>query len=198
MSARDGDDDRHWAEALAGRPAEGSDPATAAEARLLRDALRRWPAAAPEPRLDEAALLAAARSRGLLPARRPTCGPCAALRRWLGQPMAWGGLALAGVLGLAVLPGLLAPPEAEGPVLRSPAGVVQRTATDPAAARDALAARLRAGGADVRTYDRAGAFGLDAEWAAGPAPVLADALAAEGLVRGPDGSLRVEFRRPGE
>lgn len=193
------DDDQAWADALAGRPAAAD--ATAAEAALLREALRRWPAQPPRPQLDEAALLAAARAQGLLPPARRGCAPCAAIRRRLfARPVVWGGLgglALAAVLGLAILPGLLVPPE-DGAVLRSPAGGWQLQAGDPVAARDALAARLRAAGADVQTYERAGRAGLDAEFATPPDATLRAWLAERGLATAADGSLRVEYRRRGE
>lgn len=192
------DDDQAWAEALAGRPAAAD--ATAAEAALLRDALRRWPAQPPQPHLDEAALLAAARAQGLLAPGRSGCAVCAAMRRLLARPAVWGGLgamALAAVLGLAILPGLWVPPDDAG-VLRSPAGGWQLQADDPVAARDGLAARLRAAGADVQTYERAGRAGLDAEFPAPPDAALRAWLAERGLATAADGSLRVEYRRRGE
>lgn len=193
------DDDQAWADALAGRPAAAD--STAAEAALLREALRRWPAQPPQPQLDEAALLAAARAQGLMRPSRRGCAPCASIRRWLfARPAVWGGLgglALAAVLGLAVLPGLLVPPD-DTAALRSPAGGWQLQTDDPVVARDALAARLRAGGADVQTYERAGRAGLDAEFPAPPDATLRAWLAERGLATAADGSLRVEYRRPGE
>lgn len=192
------DDDQAWAEALAGHPVRTD--ATAAEAALLRDALRRWPAQPPQPQLDEAALLAAARAQGLLAPARRGCAACAAIRRLLARPAVWGGLgamALAAVLGLAILPGLQLPPDDAG-VLRSPVGGWQLQADDPVAARDALAVRLRAAGADVQTYERAGRAGLDAEFPAPPDAALRAWLAERGLATAADGSLRVEYRRRGE
>ncbi len=161
-----------------------------------------------------AQLLAEARQQGLA---APACAACAALRAaWarlrpaiMGLPPAsagppparvpgrllgmGAGLALAGVLGLALLPQWLAPP-AEAPTLRQGTQALQRSVADPRASREALAQRLGAAGADVQRYERAGRFGLDAEFHRPPDAALLAWLHAEGLPLAADGSLRVEFR----
>jgi hypothetical protein len=195
MSAAPQDDD--WAQALAGRDRPDTDPLARREARVLREALRRWPLPEPQGGPDAPglkALLDEARAQGLL-RRRSWCPGCLERwRRWTASSAGWGGLAVAGVLGLAVLPVLWPPPD-PGPetVLRSEAGVTLRTAADPLRERDALASRLRAGGADVQVYARLGRYGLDAEWPGGADDPTRAWLAAEGLPLGPDGSLRVEY-----
>ncbi|MBP6903377.1 MAG: hypothetical protein KBC73_25035 [Burkholderiaceae bacterium] len=191
------DDDLAWAEALAGRAPAGADAGTVAEARQLRQALQRWPAAVPEPRLDLRRLLDAAHRQGLL--RRDAAAPCAwcqRLRSLLQQPAPWAGLALAGLLGWLVLPQPPLPPE-PAPTLRN-AGAVQRILSQqPQADRDALAAALGPLGAQVQTYQRHGRAGLDAQFGLPLAPATRDWLAARGLQAAADGSLRVEFADSG-
>lgn len=193
MNPRVDDDD--WAETLAGRGVPDAASATRLEATLLREAMRRWPAPEPQGGPDAQglqALLGEAKAAGLL-RRRAWCAGCLERwRRWTASPAGWGGLALAGVLGLAVLPTLWQPPE-EGPVLRSDAGVMVVAVAEPRVTRDALAARLRAGGADVQVYERLGRFGLDAEWPRGIDAVTREALSDLGLPLAEDGSLRVEY-----
>lgn len=207
------DDDDDWAQALAGRSPPASDPATVAEAALLRDALRHWPAVAPVAALDGgeardfARLLAEARRRGLL-RHRPAwfsgwppawCAGCA--ERWRawgpaqGARGAWAGLALAGVLGLAVLPTLWQSGD-EAPTLRNSQAVLQVRAADPRAERDRWAEQLAAAGADVQRYERAGRWGLDAELPAARGAALEQWLAARGVQPAADGSVRVEFSVP--
>lgn len=158
-----------------------------------------------------ARLLAEARQGGPV---APACAACAALRAtWArlraallgttpgqrpGRPSGAGlrmgaGLALAGVLGLALLPRWLAPP-ADTPTLRQGTQPLQRSVADPHASREALASRLSAAGADVQRYERAGRLGLDAEFHRPPDADLRAWLADQGLALAPDGSLRVEFR----
>jgi hypothetical protein len=198
------DDDDDWLDALAGRPRDGSAPATRHEAALLREAMRRWRPLAQEaePAADaEDALLRAARGAGLL--RRRWCAGCAA--RWLRWRARWGaggpppwGWALAAAFGIAVLLPLLRPggtPPADDPtVLRGSAvdGVQLLRDARPRERRDALAAELAALGATVRRYERLGRFGLDAEWRAPLSPEVSGQLARRGIVRGADGSVRIE------
>lgn len=185
------DDDLAWAEALAGRTPDGADARTLAEARQLRQALQRWPAAVPEPQLDLQRLLAAAREQGLLHGAA-ACAWCQRLRRLLQRPAPWAGLALAGLLGWLVLPQQLPAPE-PAPALRN-AGAVQRILSpQPQADRDALAAALQPLDAQVQTYQRHGLAGLDAQFGQPLAPATRDWLAARGLQVAADGSLRVEF-----
>ncbi|MDT7835657.1 hypothetical protein [Aquabacterium sp. OR-4] len=179
------------------RPASGQPGTAPALARLLAEAQRQGRASAGNPARAcapcaalhaagawlRAALAGQAAGRpGHPPGRRPG----AALR--IGA-----GLALAGVLGLAVLPQWLAPP-AEAPALRHGTQPQLRSEADPRASREALAGRLAAAGADVQRYERAGRYGLDAEFQHPPDAALRAWLAAQGLVLAADGSLRVEFR----
>ncbi|WP_284618952.1 hypothetical protein [Aquabacterium humicola] len=201
MNPRDDDD---WLDALAGRPREGSAPATLQEAALLREAMRRWrPLAQAEPAADaEAALLQAAQRTGLL--RRRWCPACAERwERWqrrlmsAGHPRPWA-WALAAAFGIAVLLPLLRPPvtpPADDPtVLRGSTadGLQLLRDAKPRERRDALAAELAALGATVRRYERLGRFGLDAEWTSPPSPEVSVQLARRGIVRGADGSVRIE------
>ncbi len=222
-TARPEDDTDDWLLALAGRPRAGTAPATLREARWLREAIQRWPAAADRaeasetlaalPSDAEAALLARAVHAGLLPAegappQRPGlarwCAGCAGrgqrLRAWLGQRPAAAGLALATAALLVVGVWQLQPPAAPPgtpPLLRGAQqdGSWLLQDADPQTLRDAWALRLQATGASVRRYERLGRYGLDAEWPA-PAPGLDAQLAGMGLRRGPDGSLRLEVEAP--
>lgn len=195
--------DQDWADALAGRPpADGADADARREGRLLRQAWRQWPEPTPADGLDPAGLdrlLAEARR---LPARpaTPACALCQRLRSaWAGlfgnarrAPALWGGLALACVLAVMVLPQWM-PPEADGPVLREAGGTLLRRVDRPEAERDALADRLEAEGAAVQRYQRLGRHGLDAEFRQPPAPQALRWLADQGLAPASDGSLRIEF-----
>ncbi len=209
-------DDELWLQTLAGRtgpahratgPAAAPRPAQN-EAELLRDAMRRWPAAAPSLAVsaeDIEQLVAAARDAGLLAPRWHLCRAC--LQRALSWLQALGhwpaGLMTAGVVALLLLgvalPLLLRPAaDDDGPALRAPAqaGVQLRQAAQPEAARDALAGRLQALAVPVQRYQRLGRFGLDAELPVAPHPAneaLARLLREEGLVVAADGSLRVEY-----
>lgn len=200
------EDDDAWAQVLAGETVPGARPETRIEAALLRQGLRQWIAqtkAAPDTLADDAGLqrlMIAARARGLTSPPTPQasalklwCAGCAErARRWVSRPAAWGAVALAGVLGWAVLPGVL-PPSQDEQVMRSNLGVLQMTSPQPRQARDALAAELTGAGADVRTYERLGRFGLDAEIPAVRGEPLRALLARRGLTLQADGSVRVEF-----
>ncbi|WP_395700379.1 hypothetical protein [Aquabacterium sp.] len=143
--------------------------------------------------------------RGQRPWWRRACAGCAArgerLRAWFGSRPAAAGLALAAVALLVV--GLLqlqppAVPPGAPPLLRGAQhdGSWLLQAADAPGLRDEWASRLEATGASVRRYQRLGRFGLEAEWPT-PAPGLDARLAALGLQRGPDGSLRIEVEAAG-
>lgn len=187
-------DDDIWFEALAGRPAAGR---AAREGARLREALRRLPVPALVPPPVEP-IVEAARAAGLL-RRRGWCPACAERwQRWRASSWPWaGGLAVAAAVGVLSVSLWMQQPAVEpAPTLRAPAdGLWLRTAPDPAAARDRLAARLQAQGLTVRRYERLGRAGLDADLPHPPAADLERLLRDEGLVAAPDGSLRVEFER---
>ena len=201
-------DDDDWFEALAGRPRPGTDPATLAEAGLLRTATRDWSAQAQthDAQASDAeieALVARARADGLL-APRGWCAGCGARwRRWLdalSRPRVGGSLGLALAVLLAVVIFGVLPPGRDGddtpavPVLRGAAGdaVWLLRADDPQALRERIAAELAGAGVVVTRYERLGRFGLDAELGLPVAPALADALRGLGVAPAADGSLRVE------
>lgn len=194
-------DDNDWGEALAGRARAGASPETLAEAALLREAQRRWPANSPALELPpEQAWIARARAEGLLvPGRRTWCAGCLQRwRRWTASPLGLGatGLVLASLLGLWIVPGLVLPPHDAPGTLRAPAATLQlRQAADPRAARERLAERLLALQVPVQRYERLGRFGLDADLPRPLSPAVSTLLRDEMLVVADDGSLRVEFER---
>lgn len=181
------DDDHDWLQALRGQPPADADPATLREAAWLREAHRRWPARLPLEQPSETDMIAllqrARREAGAVPRQAETPRPW--WRRWL-TPGPLAGAAVAAMLAVTLVPWTAVE------TLRSGAPAVVRQA-DPAAARDALAAELRAAGVDVRTYERNGRWGLDAELPAPLPPAVAASLARRGLERPADGALMVEY-----
>lgn len=151
-----------WLDALAGRPATRD-----ATAQALRDALLPVPASAPAPAWSDLEARAAAtpptslpvpsQAEPASPVRVPEARPLdgghpavdAANEVFPGQR--WSRLAFAATVVLAVAVGMLWRPGAEDPQLRgvaSTAGAVWRV-TDPASSAQALAAELKALGAQV-------------------------------------------------
>ncbi len=201
----DNDNDRDWAEALAGRERAGSDPATQLEARLLRQAQRHWPPASPsklqmaadDDGVHERALIERARDLGLLRPRSRWCGGCAERwQRWTSSPWRVGaaGLVLASTLFAAMV---VLPPvwrqAGEEPVLRAGTdGVLLLRDRDPRARRDRIADALEAAGVPVQRYERLGRWGIDADWPQPASAAASAALKAE-RVPAPSGStLRIE------
>lgn len=166
------DDD--WFETLGGRKPRAADRLAAAEAAMLRAALRHQqtldaePAA--QPPLPPLQLPQPPRSRAW------HCRSCA--ERWQrlrSAPWAWlgaGAAALAAVLATTLLlqsglPGGRDRSDDEtlrGAASAPAAGLRVVPVADPQRARDGLADRLAAAGVEVRRYQRLGRHGLQAQW----------------------------------
>jgi hypothetical protein len=200
------DDDGDWLRALAGRSPDGMQPASALEARLLRDALRRT--AEPAAAASSAALVPTpAEARDFQhrlererAGRRSNCESCARLKAWFAdrwRPLvgAIASLTAAAVVVWSQLPSLSDPPVMRG---ADPSVVQLRAAADPQRQRDELARQLTGMGADVRRYERLGRFGIDARFATTPTAAVEQQLEALGLraAATADGVVRVEFEAP--
>ena len=151
------EDDLHWLDALAGRPASGPPDAAGEEARTLRGLIS---AQIKEdivavPKMDfarESALIARAKAQGLLSPR--------SRRPWF---QAAAGLAAAALLA-SVLIGLYRtslPPSETFRGVRD--GTVRLAAKDPAALKQQIIRELRAAGVPAVGYERLGRLGVDAE-----------------------------------
>lgn len=184
------DDDRAWADALAGR-ATGTSP-TRREAEVLRAALNgapALPAAVAGDKLDaarrEARLVRRAVDEGLIspPRRAP---------RWQ--------LPLAASVLLVVAAGIVFQQQRTADtrdVLRgAEAGIVRLTAADPARLERDLLTELRAAGIDATGYEALGVHGIDADLPLPLAPAVRRVLDAHGIPAPADGVLRIEIRRP--
>lgn len=194
----DHDIDR-WMDTLAGRITDDGVP----DAVTLRSALRGLP---PEDEVAIARELAALEKNGgrdlLDRARRDPVLTQALARRPTSRRYRWPAVAAALLAGFAVawfarLPG--PPGTGEAPVVRESPGTIQRLdAADPSRLRDEIAADLRAAGIEVRTYERFGRAGLDADLPE-PLPAALGALLARYRLAAPaDGVLRVEIARAEE
>jgi hypothetical protein len=151
------EDDLHWLNALAGRPASGSTEAVGEEARTLRalisTQIKEDTLVVSEMNFArESALIARAKAEGLLPSR--------SRRRWF---QAAAGLAAAALLA-SVLIGLyrtsLPPSETFRGVQD---GTVRLASRDPAALKQQIIRELRAAGVPAVGYARLGRLGVDAE-----------------------------------
>jgi len=177
--------DRQWLDGLAGRGTatapdaiEGASLRRAIQALLAEDG-----AASPaRDRSREDALIARARSEGLLEPRR-------ALAWWATR----GGLALAAVVMVAAV-GLWLRPGSEPPVVRGASdGVVRLEVADPPAERDRLVGDLRDLGVAAVAYDRFGRAGVDADLPQPLPAAVRQALERRRIPLPADGVLRVEF-----
>jgi hypothetical protein len=160
------EEDLHWLDALAGRPASGPSDAVGQEARTLRDLISAQieadtVAASKMDFARESALIARAKAEGLLAPRLH--------RPWF---QAAAGLAAAALLA-SVLIGLyrtsLPPPETFRGVQD---GTVRLTAKDPSALKQQIISELRAAGVPAVGYERLGRLGVDAEL---PKPISSSA-----------------------
>ncbi len=202
-----GNADDDWFQALAGRGGAGHDPGAELEARLLRAAIRQQAqrrAAEPLSPADLQALAHDAPTPAGAAPRRWGCSGCAgrwrallAAPRWLAASAA--GLAIALLAGVGVALWMQAQQRPDAEVLRGPSsagqGVQLLRASDPAAAREALAARLLASGARITRHERLGRFGLQADWPAPPSAAAQAELARLGLSVAAGQPLLVEFER---
>jgi hypothetical protein len=160
------EDDLHWLDALAGRPASGSTDAADREARTLRGLIstqikENIVAVSKMDFARESALIARAKAEGLLPPR--------SRRPWF---QAAAGLAAAALLA-SVLIGLyrtsLPPSETFRGVQD---GTVRLAAKDPSALKQQIIRELHAAGIPAVGYERLGRSGVDAEL---PKPISAAA-----------------------
>lgn len=203
MSAQQ-DDDERWLRAVAGSPSADMSAASALEARLLREGLlwSREKEAASTPATDEEArdfLLRLQREREHETVKgTAACEGCAARgarwAAWLSNhwvPLA-GALASIAALAVVVVPPWSSPTE---PVWRQPAAsaVQLRVDVDPQRRRDDMARQITALGAEIRSYERLGRFGIDARFAPPLSSATAQALQALGLAADADGVVRIEF-----
>lgn len=200
--------DRVWFERLAGRmPAGARDHAQAmgeaerlaraidAEERSLAADERLQTVLAPargEEKLRE--LFGTLRRERLL---RPDAGERPYWQRWrLWAPV--GGFAVAATLAaFLVVPLLMVehPAYDEPPTMRGEIVEQQRQHATPREAAEAMAARLRAAGGDVRLYQTGKIFIVDIEVQPPVPDALTQALAADGLPAAP-GHARVAFAKP--
>ena len=151
------DADRIWLDTLAGRAsAEADREAEGLRRQLLARAKGDVADAPARDPAREDALLARARSAGLLPAAsRP-----AFWTLWRSGPV----LALAGLAGVALLAGLLLRPGTQPDTVRSaPGEVVRLTSSDPAMTAERVVHDLRAAGVEATRYVRLGRQGIDAD-----------------------------------
>lgn len=191
------DDDAHWFDLLAGRPADDGAAGTRAEAALLRAALLRHRPQAPrgQPAAADARitrLLDRARAEGVLAAAPPPLLAAAPRSAWRPPAWAWlGGLA-AGVLLVVIglqLQRQDTPPES---VLRG-AAVQQWPVADPLQRRQQLQQALQAAGFDAQPFDRLGRAGLDIALPVPLPAAQARALAALGITPPAGPSLQIEL-----
>lgn len=193
------DSDQQWFERVAGKPGPFDDSAAVREADALRMALERErervadPAAA---RLDddgtqardwERLQFALAREGLLQPRRRP---------RW-GWP-AWGGLAAALLVSVALLPWWTSrddPLYPEPPVLRGGPPVQSVAVADPRQSAEQLAARLREAGLAPGLFQQDDRFVVDLVLQPDQLLAAAPALQPLGLTPTP-GLARFVFTRP--
>jgi hypothetical protein len=198
--------DDQWLRALAGQAtdqADSPDPATALEARLLRQALTAGVHPAADLSEAQANQLLSAALAGAAPKRAGTrtfCDGC--VRRWrafltlgAGQWVPASGLAGAlGLLALVLIINPLANEPDEAGILRSagPAGLQSITDPQPLARRDQLALALTGWGADVQRYERLGRYGIDAQFELPLAPAAAAGLKRLGLKPDSAGVVKVE------
>jgi len=194
----DHDIDR-WVDTLAGRRRDDGLP----DAARLRAALRGLP---PEDEVAIARELAAMRNRGgpeLLDRARtdPVLAPALA-RRPDHRRKRWPAVAAAVLAGIAVawFARMPDPYDAGEPgAVREAPGAIQRLdAAEPRRLRDEIAEHLRVAGIEVRTYERFGRSGLDADLPGDPSAELSALLVRYGLALPSDGVLRVEVAAPDE
>lgn len=205
------DSDQRWLDALvASQPDSATQGALLdapdQEAALLREALAQEQAlverslavqALSDPEVCEQqlqALLAELRRQGLLQAQ-PV--PQASRRPWWhwGAPM---GLAMAAVVGFAVLRPLLSPPPArvfnEPPVWRGEQAELVRKVSEPLAQAQAVQARLKAAGVWSAIYQQGQDYVLDVDVDPAQLQEVAPTLKAEGLPVQP-GLVRMRWMR---
>lgn len=193
------DDDRQWAEALAGRDDPAATAGTLREAKLLRAALRQR---APPDELAlqrEAAEGREKRAAQLLARAQqdPVLGPALAREAARAPRRAlWSAIAAASLAGVAVaLLWWQAGPDTT--VLRNaPDEVYRLHAQDPAALRDSIAVALQAAGVSATRYQRFGREGLDADLPRPLTPEVAAVLARFGIPAPADSVLRIEIEAP--
>lgn len=181
------EDDLHWLDALAGRPASGSTGAVDREARKLRDLISAQinedtVAVSKMDFARESALIARAKAEGLLPPR---------LRRpWIPAAVGLAAAALLASVLIGVYRTSLPPSETFRGVQ---GGTVRLASKDPSALKQQIIRELRAAGVPAVGYERLGRSGVDAEL---PKPISVSArevLERHHIPVPPDGALVIEI-----
>jgi len=194
------DSDRLWFDHLTARSTEAVDVDAAREANILRQAILLEHArelaedqATRNPEADERQrqqLLFAARKAGLLGPSRPS------LRQWTG----WGAVAASVALGVVVFssgPWRESGPYGEPPEvqMRGSGALVSISDTNPQARAEALAAALRAAGAQVQVFAKRGVYVVDVDLVPEQAEAIRSAALQQGVTLRPDYT-RIQVAKP--